>query len=58
MKSRITRTIGRSVSDSKVPDVDFDAELEKLQKQNEDMKSRLEQLNENIKAAKEAMGKE
>jgi chaperonin cofactor prefoldin len=41
-----------------VPDVDFDAELEKLQKQNEDMKSRLEQLNENIKAAKEAMGKE
>jgi len=40
------------------PDVDFDAELEKLQKQNEDMKSRIEQLNENIKAAKEAMGKQ
>ena len=40
------------------PEVDFDAELEKLRKQNEDMKSRLEQLNENIKAAKEAMGKE
>lgn len=43
---------------AQAPDVDLDAELAKLQKQNEGMKSRLEQLNGNIKAAREAMGDE
>jgi len=39
------------------PDVDFDAELEKLRQRAEQVKPRIEKLNENIKAAKEAMNK-
>ncbi len=39
------------------PNVDFDAELEKLRQHNEQAKPRIEKLNENIKTAKEAINK-
>ena len=39
------------------PNVDFDAELEKIIERNKQMKPKIEKLNENIKTAQAAMNK-